>query len=152
CPMAKANRLALSVLVVLSFAAFAAAQSYTVTDLGPGQALAINSVGDVMVEPEIGDSFVWSPGGDHLVLAPLPGHSFTRPNGINHQGLAVGESDTASHSVYYAVLWTNGEPLSLGTLPGGTLSTAWAINASGQVVGDGTTPHGDEAFLWSKTT
>ena len=86
--MAKANRLALLVLVVLSLAAFAAAQSYTVTDLGPGGGNAINSLGDVAIGSG-SNSFVWSPGGSLLALAPLPGDSLTVPLGINRQGLAV---------------------------------------------------------------
>ena len=86
--MAKANRTALLVLVVLSLAAFAAAQSYTVTDLGPGSALAINSLGDVVVQPYgSGNSFVWAPDGSILTLLPLPGDSFTVPSAINSQGL-----------------------------------------------------------------
>jgi probable HAF family extracellular repeat protein len=113
--MAKANRLALSVLVVLSLAAFAAAQSYTVTDLGPGGASAINSLGDVAIGNGA-NSFVWSPGGSLLALAPLPGDSFTVASGINRQGLVVGESSTGNGAS--AVLWTNGEPLDLGTLGG----------------------------------
>jgi probable HAF family extracellular repeat protein len=72
---------------------------------------------------------------------------FTQPAGINRQGLAVGASDANS-----AVLWTNGEPLDLGTLPGGTTSWANAINASGDVVGFSSIPTGDEAFLWTKAT
>ena len=150
--MAKANRLALSVLVVLSFAAFAAAQSYTITDLGPGQPLAINSLGDVAIG-NAPISFVWSPGGGLLALAPLPGDSFTWPGGINGQCLAVGYSQNSSGGVYLAVLWTNGEPLDLGTLAGRTYSAAIAINASGEVVGYSTLPRrATEAFLWTKET
>ena len=146
--MAKANRLALSV-VVLSLASFAAAQSYTVTDLGPGFAVAINSLGDVLMADNNGNSFVWSPGGSVLALAPLPGDAFTIPRGINSQGLAVGESDNTDYSVRTAVLWTNGVPLDLGA---GTVSSAIAINASGQVAGDTSTPSGQEAFVWTKAT
>jgi probable HAF family extracellular repeat protein len=72
---------------------------------------------------------------------------FTQPKGINRQGLAVGASDADS-----AVLWTNGEPFNLGTLPGATVSSATAINASGQVVGFSSSPAPEEAFLWSKAT
>ncbi len=146
--MTKANRLALSVLVVLSFAAFAAAQSYTITDLGPGGANAINSLGDVLVQDPNGNSFVWAPGGSLLALAPLPGDSFTTPNGINRQGLAVGASGTGNVA---SVLWTNGVPLNLGTL-GGTNNVATGINASGEVVGYGVVATGTEAFLWTKAT
>jgi len=148
--MAKAIRLALSMLVVLSFAAFAAAQSYTVTDLGPGDALAINSLGDVVAENNYGNSFVWSPGGSLLALHTLPGDTFTVPFGINSQGLGVGQSD--GPTAYSAVLWTNGAPLDLGTLPGGKYSTAYAINTSGEVAGISTISVGQEAFLWTKAT
>jgi probable HAF family extracellular repeat protein len=137
-------------LIVLSFAAFAAAQSYTVTDLGPGQAYAINGLGDVVAE-NISNSFVWSPGGSILALPPLPGDIYTTPRGINSQGQAVG--DSANHSGYTAVVWTNGVPLDLGTLPGGAYSWAYGINASGEVVGTSTTAHTDgKAFLWTQAT
>ncbi len=148
--MTKANRLALCLLVVLFLAAFAAAQSYTITDLGPGEAFAINSVGKVLVEDPNHHSFIWTPSGGHLALAPLPGDSLTRPRGINHQGLAVGESDNLNLTSA-AVLWTNGVPLDLGTL-GYPYSSANAINASGEVVGWSGIPSGDEAFLWTKAT
>ena len=149
--MTKTNRLVLSVLVVLSFAAFAAAQSYTVTDLGQGQAFAINSLGDVAVEPyPSGNSFVWAPDGSILDLLPLAGDYYESPSGINSQGLAVGASNSTI-SLSSAVLWTNGVPLDLGTL-GGKSSAATGINASGQVAGYSATASGYEAFLWTKAT
>ena len=81
--MTKANRLALSVFVVLSLASFAAAQSYTLTDLGPGGAVAINSLGDVLVADNSGNSFVWSPGGNLFALAPLTAE--LSDNTLRHQ-------------------------------------------------------------------
>jgi len=150
--MAKANRLALSVFVVLSFAAFAAAQSYTVTDLGPGQAFAVNGLGDVVVQPyPSGNSFVWSPGGKQLSLTPLTAGYPTTPYGINNQGLVVGYSSNGQG--FDAALWTNGVPLDLGTLDGLPACAGTGINASAEVAGycfllDGRT----EAFLWTKAT
>jgi probable HAF family extracellular repeat protein len=148
--MTKANRLALSVLVVLSLAAFAAAQSYTLTDLGPGQAFAINGLGDVVVQPTSGNSFVWSPGGNQLSLTPLTAGYPTTPYGINNQGLVVGLSSNGQG--FAAALWTNGVPLDLGNL-GGPACAGAGINASAEVAGycfllDGRI----EAFLWSKAT
>jgi probable HAF family extracellular repeat protein len=145
--MAKANRLALSVLVVFSLAAFAAAQTYTITDLGPGSAWAINSLGDVLIN-NYPSSFVWTPGGSLLDLPPLPGDSYATATGINRQGLAVGLSSLFAR--FSPVLWTNGEPLYLGTLGGN--GAARAINASGEVVGNSAFRGNDEAFLWTKAT
>jgi probable HAF family extracellular repeat protein len=149
--MAKANCLALSILVVLSFAAFAAAQSYTVTDLGPGQAFAINGLGDVVVQPyPSGNSFVWSPGGKQLSLTPLTAGYPTTPYGINNQGLVVGVS--LNGQGFAAALWTNGVPLDLGNL-GVTGCAGTGINASAEVAGYCFLLNGrTEAFLWSKAT
>src|SRR5919109_3760543 len=148
--MTKANRLALSVLVVLFLAAFAAAQSYTVTDLGGGQAFAINSLGDVVERDNYNNSFIWSPDGSLLALAPLTACMTTNPYGINSQGLAVGLSATGQG--YLAVLWTNGEPQFLGMLPGGRACSGTGINASEEVSGYCYIYAGAEAFLWTKAT
>jgi probable HAF family extracellular repeat protein len=149
--MTKTNRLVLSVLAVLSLAAFAAAQSYTITDLGGGDAYAINGRGDVVAQeyPSY-NSFVWSPGGSILALAPLFAGWPTLGLGINSQGLAVGAAFNGLSDS--AVLWTNGQPLDLGTLPGGTSCAALGISASVEVAGFCQMPTGEEAFLWTKTT
>ena len=144
---------ALFLLCILSLTAtLAAAQTYTITDLGPGQAFAINGLGDVVVQPyPSGNSFVWSPGGKQLSLTPLTAGYPTTPYGINNQGLVVGLSSNGQG--YAAALWTNGVPLDLGKLPGATACAGTGITASAEVAGycflsTGTT----EAFLWSKAT
>jgi probable HAF family extracellular repeat protein len=149
--MTKTNRLALSVLIVLSLAAFATAQSYTVTDLGGGQAFAINSLGDVVVQPyPSGNSFVWAPGGKQLSLAPLTAGYPTTPYGINNQGLVVGLSSNGQG--FAAALWTNGVPLDLGNL-GAPACAGTGINASAEVAGYCfLLNERTEAFLWSKAT
>src|SRR5258708_38347667 len=125
--MAKANWLVLSVLVVLSLAAFAAAQSYTVTDLGPGAAHAINNLGDVVVVHN-SLSYLWTPTHSSQSLQPLPGGTHTAALGITSHGETVGESDVAGN--YHTVLWREGNPHDLGTLPGGIFSAANAVNAT----------------------
>lgn len=149
--MANANRLALSLLAVLSLAAFSAAQSYTITDLGPGQAFAINGLGDVVVQPTSGSSFVWSPGGNQLSLIPLTAGYPTTPYGINNQGLVTGSSSNGDG--FDAALWTNGEPRDLGRLDIVSGCAGTGINASVQVAGYCFLYGGyTEAFLWSKAT
>jgi probable HAF family extracellular repeat protein len=138
-------------LVVLSLAAFAAAQSYTITDLGPGSASAINSLGDVLVQPYgSGNSFVWSPGGSLLALAPLPGDDYTTATGINRQDLAVGESYTFNGAS--ATLWTNGVPLDLGMLPRSKFCSGTGIAVSMEVAGYCIIPPYSHAFVWTKAT
>jgi probable HAF family extracellular repeat protein len=62
---------------------------------------------------------------------------------INNHGWVVGES-----AARHAMLWTNGHSKDLGTLPGGTSSTALAINQQGSIVGSATTATGhSHAFL-----
>ena len=137
--------------LVALLTSLAAAQSYTVTDVGPGGGSgggrAINSLGNVVVDNG-GISFVWTPSHHYLVLAPLPGGTETTALGINSHGLVVGQSYFSVG--YHAVSWTSGKPTDLGTLPGGVLSWANAVNASGLIVGaaDGTNV-GPEAVLWS---
>ena len=144
---------ALFLLCILSLTAtLAAAQTYTITDLGPGQAFAINGLGDVVVQPyPSGNSFVWAPGGKQLSLTPLTAGYPTTPYGINNQGLVVGVS--LNGQGFAAALWTNGVPLDLGRLDGVPGCAGTGINASAEVAGycfllNGTT----EAFLWTKAT
>ena len=55
---------------------------------------------------------------------------------INNNSAIVGSSETPAY-IFHATLWSSprSSPQDLGTLPGGTVSVAKAINASGQVVG-----------------
>ncbi|HZM01173.1 MAG TPA: hypothetical protein VFD43_13075 [Planctomycetota bacterium] len=76
--------------------------------------------------------FVWS-NNTLSTLPPLPGHSQTLARDISDGGVVVGYSGPTS-SPDKAVVWTNGQPHSLGTL-GGAWSAANGISSSGQVVG-----------------
>jgi len=53
---------------------------------------------------------------------------------INAEGDVVGSSVTATSS-QHAVLWHDGVPTDLGTLPNGTFSAASGINDKGEIVG-----------------
>jgi probable HAF family extracellular repeat protein len=59
----------------------------------------------------------------------------------------VGWSETAGGSTH-AFLWEKGKMTDLGTLPGGTSSSATALNDAGQIVGWSETDGARRAFLW----
>ena len=75
--------------------------------------------------------------------------------GINKHGEIVGASTVApgqwlQGAGMHAFVWREGEMTDLGTLPGGALSQAFAINDEGHIVGDGDTREGARhAVLWS---
>ena len=75
------------------------------------------------------------------------GGNFSSANAINNAGQVVGESETASGGSH-AVLWQDGKPQDLGTLPRGNSSSASGINNDGQIVGTDTTSGNNRAFLW----
>lgn len=56
------------------------------------------------------------------------------PYGINDNGEIVGETAPPGE-IYHAFLMRHRRLMHLGTLPGGTNSTAYAINSSGVMVG-----------------
>jgi len=63
------------------------------------------------------------PGGDEGSVA----------SGINERGDIVGNSTSFGRQL--AVVWTNGQIINLGTLPGDVNSLAVAINNRGEIVG-----------------
>src|SRR3982751_5905934 len=77
----------------------------------------------------------------------------TGVRGINDAGQVVGASltYTASGSYFYrAFLYSNGQKMDLGTLPGYSNSYGFAINNAGQVTGSSYDPiSGGHAFLYS---
>lgn len=77
------------------------------------------------------------------------GGSYSFAFGISPLGDVVGTSATAG-GTDHAFLWRNGIMTDLGTLAGGSgTSAARAVNRHGEVVGSSTTPDGqDRAFLW----
>lgn len=113
-----------------------------VTLLCPGEALAINNLGQV-----VGDeytphttrtAFIWTPGGEGIQLLPmLPGTIASEAQGINNSGEVAGWSWPANGSILYkAFIWTTtGGIEDIGNLGGSSGAQAFAINDSGQVVG-----------------
>jgi len=145
-------------LVVL-LASFAAAQYYTVTDLGtpPGAIFsagyALNNAGQVagVSGSSLDRGFFWSSTQGILTLPPLGGGNSSTATAINDGDTIAGYSNSyTGHD--HAVLWINGVVQDLGTLPGGDDSFAFAINTSGQVAGAASSPITSylQAILWSK--
>jgi probable HAF family extracellular repeat protein len=91
---------------------------------------------------------LWTgPNQSTVVDLGLPGETTSAAFAINVHGQIVGDSQQPSaHS--RAILWTEGVPQDLGTLPGGFHSYARGINDHGVVVGKAQTSDGLQAFVW----
>jgi probable HAF family extracellular repeat protein len=121
-------------------------------------ATGINNSGDI-----VGTSFgfyfpvpfhavLWKHGGQIQEIGSLAGTN-SYANAINDSGTIVGYS-TLADGANDAFLWTSASGMQdLGDLPGGTFSSAYAIDASGEVVGDSglSSPAESHAFLWTQT-
>jgi probable HAF family extracellular repeat protein len=137
--------LVMAAAVIVSSAAYGAAQTYTVLDLGTlggrvSFATAITRTGDVIGYSTLtGDAYratSWRDG-TPTSLGVLPGKTDSFAVAINVNGRVVGN---ASSAIYYnrrAFLWTSDTGLQdLGTLGGpGSQSAATGINSSDQIVG-----------------
>jgi probable HAF family extracellular repeat protein len=153
------NTKMLMIAVMVSFlvsclATGAAAQTYTVTDLGTlhagsARVHGVNETGQVVGasgHPHGADThaFFWQKQGGIRDLGTLPGGDYSAAYAINDSGLVVGTSNTSIST--HAFSWTQAQGLKdLGTLPGTNASSALAINNLGQIVGSS----GDHAVLWS---
>lgn len=145
--------------LVLFSAGFAAAQTYTITDLGTlagdneSSGFWINNNGDVVgcsdTQTSLGypctglvagqHAFYWSASGGMKDLGTLPGATVSGAIGLNDAGTVVGYSNLKNHPAtdFVAVQWSpTGAISKLGTLSGGSSSAAFEINSSGEVTGD----------------
>jgi len=159
--------LSLMLILGLSMAHPAAAQKYTITDLGTlggakSVAYDINEQGQVVGESEtttgVGSevgipthAFFWS-GAQITDLGTLGGRS-SYAYSINQAGLVVGSSYTVANSNEVAFLWGELKGMQdLGPLLGGSLSLANGINTNGQITGSFETLSNEgvfyHAFLW----
>lgn len=103
-------------------------------ELGNCRARGINGDGAVVGECGI-QAMLWK-GGMATVLPPLDGR-FGVAFAINEAGWVVGHSSVSLPTgvPFHATMWIDGTPIDLGTLPGGSLSEAHAINDKGHVAG-----------------
>lgn len=152
----------LMIAAIVSFLAYclttsAAAQTYTVTDLGTLRAGSarihgINESGQTVGasgHPHGADThaFFWQKQGGIRDLGTLPGGDYSSAFAINDSGIVVGTSNTSTST--HAFSWTLGHGLTdLGTLPGANASSALAINNQSQVAGSS----GGHAAMWSGGT
>ena len=155
--MAKANRIAIhpcwTLIVVLAAASAAPGQTYQISDLGTfsggavSQGQGINSFGRVAGYARFSNfnahGFLWT---KHTGLKDLgaipPASNFSVGQAINIFGEVAGYSDYDELLDEHAVLWSRGQLYDLGTLPGGTISTAYGINDLGDIAGFSRTPGG----------
>ncbi len=151
------------VAALLTLARPAAAQTYTITDLGDlGGGLSvgydINASGQVVGQSltDFGEfaAFLWLPSPAFDLPAGMHdlgtlGGTYSEALGINDSGQVVGRAFLANNTAYHAFLWQDGEMHDLGTLRG-TNSQAFDINDAGQVVGwsDMAGNRQRHAFLW----
>jgi len=147
----------LCIVFALLLSPLAAAQSYTVTDLGGVNSLglAVSPSGNVAGQTDSSSGFFWSPSRGFLRLPGVLKGTYSEATAINATGVIAGQAtvNVQGFELAHAVLWTNGKIHDLGTLT--TLGQSWAtgINAAGQVTG-AANPYGDNphAFLWTSAT
>jgi probable HAF family extracellular repeat protein len=123
-----------------------------------GTATAINDAGVV-----VGDQYRVNPNRHLAVIYNLDGSITTVPPlgeenppfdhsdrlfGINNAGDAVGYSEPADSIPPHAVLYTGGELMDLGTLPGDLFSWAYGINDDGVIVGKSGGGGFNHAFIY----
>jgi len=158
--MKRPYSLALCILILLSLSSLAAAQAYSVTNIGVSIPNAINSAGNVAgvfeasKNPPEEHAFLWTKSGGILQdLGTLGGGGDdSGAFGVNAAGQVVGQANSSSGAPDQAFLWTAAAGMTdLGNL-GGSSSIANAINASGQVAGESELANGfNHAFLWTES-
>ncbi len=123
-----------------------AAQTYTITDLGTFKGGAVSQGQSINLNGQIagyarfsnynahGTLWTASQGLKDLGSIP-PETNFSVAEGINTFADVVGYSDYDQLQNTHATLWSQGKIYDLGTLSGGTISTAYAINDKGEIAG-----------------
>jgi probable HAF family extracellular repeat protein len=138
----------------LAFGSAHAVVPYRVTDLGPGSALSINNVGQVLGSTggQLPRSYIFTPGSGATFLPQ--GFGAAGSSALNDAGLVAGTFLFPGTGQFRAALFDPARGLiDLGTLPGGGTSLAYGVNNAGQVVGEARTDLAQfRAFRWSAAT
>jgi probable HAF family extracellular repeat protein len=153
---------AVSLVVRPASARVVAHARFPITDLGTLQgghrsyAFDINDRGQVVGYSETASglyrAFVWKKGKmTALTLKGTPEETESNARDLNDRGQIVGKWTVYDSHEPHASLWQRGKRVDLGTLRGGTVSSADGINERGQVVGGSEVASGyTHAVLWGK--
>jgi len=115
----------------------------------------VNNLGQVVgycaVAGSQNQGFTWTHSSGMQAVRLLPGGLGSDAVGINDLGETVGSADAGDVTNPHAVLWNSkGFALDLGTLPGGSWSSAFAVNVFRTVVGNANwSGAGSHAFVWT---
>jgi|HubBroStandDraft_4_1064222.scaffolds.fasta_scaffold95135_1 probable HAF family extracellular repeat protein len=155
------RHLAVATSILVFISSLAAAQSYSVTNIGKASTRpsprALDNNGDVVgvfvvpTKPLQSHAFFYTKTGGVQDLGTLgESGNDSAAFGINTAGQVVGQANSSATGSDQAFLWTNAAGMiDLGNL-GGPGSVANAINASGQVAGQSDLANGFTAgFLWT---
>ncbi len=104
------------------------------------KACAINNHGDI-VGLNASVASLWHNGSVQALSMPAGLSEYTPVIDINDAGDMIATA-SAGYPAEVGVLWHNGLPINLGTLPGGTISRARRINAAGEIVGEAQAANG----------
>ncbi len=82
-------------------------------------------------------------------IGQVAGRSSSVARGVNGAGHVVGRSGTPANSNTNAFIWSGGQPVSLGVLPGGDFSEAAGLNDVDDVAGSSNTVDRVRAVRWT---
>lgn len=93
----------------------------------------------------------WANGAFQALPMPAGVSAFTAAVDVNDAGDIIA-TGSKGYPLEVGVLWRNGEPIDLGTLPGGNISRAARINQAGDIVGEAKAADGFfHAVKWTVT-
>lgn len=93
----------------------------------------------------------WANGAFQALPMPAGVSAFTAAVDVNDAGDIIA-TGSKGYPLEVGVLWRNGEPIDLGTLPGGNISRAARINEAGEIVGEAKAADGFfHAVKWTVT-